>query len=272
MRHRILLLVAASVVFGSCTTMYKSGQTPDDVYYSPGREIPAYVQTEENKDENSKYNPDAENYSDYYLRMKTYDRNRWSAFDNDYMYWNDWRWNNQLYYNTFRPVTNWGVSYGSGWGWSTGMYWGTPYYGGGYNCFTPGYYGTPIIVVNPKSYNPAAYAPRNGHLSSYNTANRNYFTDPKTGARTYNISAPSTSPLRTFSNSRRGSNSDSYYRSNNSSGRQLYDNGSSTSPSRSFNNSNNSSNNSSSGSRSSGSSGSSSGGSAPVRSFPKGGG
>jgi hypothetical protein len=35
MNTRILLLAAVAVGLSSCSTMYKSGQTPDDVYYSP---------------------------------------------------------------------------------------------------------------------------------------------------------------------------------------------------------------------------------------------
>ncbi len=276
MRHRILLLVVAAAVFGSCTTMYKSGQTPDDVYYSPGREVPAYVETKTNPEENARQNEDL---SDAYLRMKTYDRNRWSTFDNDYMYWNDWRWNNQMYFNSFSPYpyTSWGVGYNTGWysGWSIGFsvnygypYYGYPYYGY-YSPFCPGYYGAPIVVVNPK-----AYTPRTTNLNTYRTNPKtNSFIDPKTGARTYNISSPTSAPVRTFRSggSNAGSSSRGYY-DNNSSSKPRYQGGS-TSPTRSFDRSTNSGNNSnSSGTRSSSGSSGSSGGSAPVRSFPRGGG
>jgi hypothetical protein len=271
MRHRILLLVVASAVFGSCTTMYKSGQTPDDVYFSPGREVPAYVETKNNPEENARQ---SEDFSDAYLRMKTYDRNRWSAFDNDYMYWNDWRWNNQMYYNSFRPYpySNWGVGYNTGWysGWTIGysMNFGYPY-NGYYSPFCPGYYGSPVVIINPK-----AYTPRSANLNTYRTNPKtNSFADPKTGARTYNISSPTSAPLRTFRSggTNAGSSSRGYYY-NNSSSKPRYQEGS-TSPTRSFNQSTNSGNNTnSSGTRSSSGSSGSSGGSAPVRSFPRGGG
>ena len=119
-----------------------------------------------------------------------------------------------------------------------------------------------MIIINPKPYNPRAYTPRTGNLNTYIRTGGNYATDPKTGARTYNISSPST-PTRTS----RGAGY--YYDSN---GNTRYQSGT-TNPSRSLdNNSNNSrtNTNTNSGTRSSGSSGS--GGSAPVRSFPKGGG
>ena len=265
MRHRILLLFAVAAVFGSCTTMYKSGQTPDDVYYSPGREIPPVVQTNENTESTQRYNGNEE-YSDYYLRMKAYNRNRWSAFDNDYMYWNDWRWNNQMYFNTYNPGFNYGVGFGTGWNsglsWAMGWNYGMPYHGYGWcSPFTPGYYGTPIIVVNPKVYNPKAYAPRNGNLGSYNTAINNYSIDPKTGSRTYNISTPNRAPIRSFSSGSRsrGLMSDIFNGSSNSSGSPRGSSGSSSSPARSSG-------------TSGGFHGGGGGGGAPVRSFPRGGG
>ncbi len=257
MRHTILLLVATAAVFSSCTTMYKSGQTPDDVYYSPGREVPAYVETNNQTEQNDAY-------SDGYLRMKSYDRNRWSTFDNDYMYWNDWRWNNQIYYNGFRTYP----SYRYGMGWNNGIHpgisYGLPYYGY-YSPFTPGYYGSPVIVVNPRTVNPKAYAPRSGNLNTYNRTSGSYSTDLKTGNRTYNISSPTTSPSRT-------TRSSGYY--DNSSGRTRYETGTSN-PSRSFDRTNNNSGTRSnnSGNNSSGTrSGNTNSGSAPVRTFPKGGG
>lgn len=255
MRHTFLLLVATIAVFSSCTTMYKSGQTPDDVYFSPGREVPDYVETNQQTEQNN-------SQSDEYLRMKSYDRNRWSSFDNDYMYWNDWRWNNQVYYNGFRTYPSYGM--GSIGGFHPGVSYGLPY-NGYYSPFTPGYYGSPVIIVNPRPVNPKAYAPRTGNLNSYNKTGGSYSTDLKTGSRIYNISSPTTTPSRT-------TRSSGYY--NNSTGEQRYERGSSN-PSRSFDRSSdnsgtrsNNSGNNSSGTRS----GSSNSGSAPVRTFPKGGG
>jgi hypothetical protein len=258
MKQRILLLFVVVSLLGSCTTMYKSGQTPDDVYYSPGREVPALVESEKN--DSRRYEED--NVSDQYLKMKSSNRNRWSAFDEDFMYWNNPAWNNPYYYNTMRPVYPYG---GSSWnlsfnfGYYSGFY---PYYSYWNNPFCyPGYYGTPVVIVT----NPKAYAPRSsGNLSTYTP--KSYSTDPKTGARTYNISG-----TRSFSNRTGGG---SYYTPSSGRSTRTYGTDSYSNPSRSFNNSNSSgtrSNESSSGSSSSGSS-RSSGGSAPVRSFPRGGG
>ena len=52
MKTNILLLTLTIIGFSSCAT-FKSGQTPDDVYYSPTR---ANVQNEENKQETKKRN------------------------------------------------------------------------------------------------------------------------------------------------------------------------------------------------------------------------
>ena len=37
MNSKILLLALFVAALSSCTTAYKTGQTPDDVYYSPAR-------------------------------------------------------------------------------------------------------------------------------------------------------------------------------------------------------------------------------------------
>jgi uncharacterized membrane protein YgcG len=260
MKQRILLAFVVVTLLGSCTSAYKSGQTPDDVYYSPGREVPAYVETENNRD-SRRYEED--NFSDHYLRMKSANRNRWSAFDEDFMYWNNSAWNNPYYYNTMRPV--YPYYGGSMWSLNLGFYSGfNPYYSSWYNPFChPGFYGTPVVVVT----NPKAYAPRSsGNMNAYNP--RSYSTDPKTGVRTYNISG-----TRTFTNR---SGSGTYYTPASGRSTRSYGTDSYNSPSRSFNNSSNSGGTRSSGSSNSGGSrssgGSSGGGSAPVRSFPRGGG
>jgi hypothetical protein len=61
-KQRILLLFALATVFGSCS-VYKNGQTPDDVYYSPSKNMAGYVSTEEEK------RPEETNPDDRYLTM-----------------------------------------------------------------------------------------------------------------------------------------------------------------------------------------------------------
>jgi len=277
-KKRILLLIVLATTFGSCS-VYKNGQTPDDVYYSPTKEIPAYVETEDDA-----RNDEATSPEDRYLRMKSTNRNRWSAFDDDVAYWNNPTWNNSFYFNSFGSPyyspwigSGWNVGIGTGWGWNNWGWnswgrnnWGWNGFGGIGNPFCPGFYGSPIVVVNPKTVNYKSYAPRGGNLNAYSRING--YTDPKTGQKVYGVSSgnASAATLRTYRTS--GGN---YYNPSTGSTRN-----SGGSPSRSFNSNNSGSRSSgttntgssNSGSRSSGSSGGSSGGSAPVRSFPRGGG
>ena len=90
MNSRIIILAVAVLGLASCSTAYRTGQTPDDVYYSPERQRDEYVVVDRNNDRvysnDRYYNPD-----DNYLRMMSRNRYRWSAFD-DY-YWMDSRRN-----------------------------------------------------------------------------------------------------------------------------------------------------------------------------------
>jgi hypothetical protein len=161
MNYRILLMGLLAATITSCST-YKAGQTPDDVYYSPAREIVRTGVKQETKQED-KYETLARNEDDQYLRMKVRNHNRWSTID-DYGYWYDSRydhcscncypkqygWGTGYYYNPYRP--NW-------------------YYG---SYYSPAY---PIVFYrNPKVYtgntgktNLVAY--RN---NSYSNTNYNY--------------------------------------------------------------------------------------------------
>lgn len=254
MRYTFLILATIFIGLNSCTTMYKTGQTPDDVYYSPGRTATDYVHVE--SDRNDRYSNDESYSTDRYLRMKAQQRNRWSSFDDDFYYWNNPTWNNPYYFNSFRSpwVNPWMNTHGI----YSHNYWNS----GFYNPFLPGFYSSPVIIVS-KPVNPKVYTPRGGSLNTYNTRT---VTDAKNGGRVYNISS---TPRSSGS-----SNSSGKYYSTPSNRSYQYSNSGSSTPSRTFSSgsSNNSSNSAprSSGSGSSGSSGSS-GGSAPVRSFPRGG-
>ena len=76
-----LLFVSLVIAFASCTSVYKTGQTPDDVYFSPTRPQDEYVQV--NKNDDRKYYSDDEYRDDRYLRMKIADR-RWTLLDDSY--------------------------------------------------------------------------------------------------------------------------------------------------------------------------------------------
>lgn len=224
-----LLFVSLVIAFASCTSVYKTGQTPDDVYFSPTRPQDEYVQV--NKNDDRKYYSDDEYRDDRYLRMKIADR-RWTLLDDPY-----YSYNYYPSYGNYYPV----VSYGYSSPWNAAALWN--YY---YNPYC--YYGG-VVVSNPKSsvYNK----PRTFNLRVFD--NTPVTTNPKgykTSANTY------TTPSNNGNYRNSGSNAGNFLRnvfsgsgsssSSNSSNTKTYSNSSS---------SNNSSSSSSS------SSGSSSGGS-----------
>lgn len=102
MNIKFLLLVIASVSIASCSTAYKSGQTPDDVYYSPVRGIDEKDNREDEVDR-------SDDYEEREIRMATRDR-RWRDINDDYDYRYDpyrYGYNYGYYYNPYyynRPV------------------------------------------------------------------------------------------------------------------------------------------------------------------------
>jgi Beta-propeller domains of methanol dehydrogenase type len=75
-----VLILAISLA--SCSA-YKTGQTPDDVYFSPGKVLQPKEDVE--YQEYQAYN------DDQYLKMKVQNNNLWSSID-DYDYWYDSRY------------------------------------------------------------------------------------------------------------------------------------------------------------------------------------
>ncbi len=154
MNSRFLLLLIAVAAFTSCSTAYKSGQTPDDVYYSPGRETAEYVEVrQERSGRYSGYEYD--NSNDRWLRMRVRNPYRWNSFDDyDWNAYNGWSntWNNPYSYNS-----NWNSYWNGYWTWNSYY---NPY------CWN-------TVVVNPKT-NPLAYNKvRNFSLGGYTNTNYN---------------------------------------------------------------------------------------------------
>jgi hypothetical protein len=240
MKSTILLLVLSAVILGSCTSAYKSGQTPDDVYFSPQRQQDKYVNVKE-KDDEQYQGDDYSSYDDHYLRMKVHNRVMWSDLD-DYYFYNP-RYSYSYYYNLNNP-------------WSPYTYWN--YY------YNP--YCSPVISTHTTGM--AYNHPRMFNLNTYNSTQltNNNYSSPK--GSSYNSSMYNnynSRPVRIVG-----------YTPNNNSGssggnflRNIF-NSSSNSSNSSSNNSSYSPSSRSSSSSSSGSSSSSSGGgggSAPVRRF-----
>ena len=236
MKSKILLLALIVAVLSSCTTAYKTGQTPDDVYYSPTRPQDEYVRTQKEDDRQYRNNEDVYT-DDSYLRMKVRNRYRWSDFDDPY--YNSNRYNS-LSYNC--------SCFGNPW--TPSSYWN--------NYYNP--YSHSYIIVNPKT-TVAFSGPRTFNLASYNNnaiTNGKYSNSKINSSGNNNNNNTYTAPRN--SNSNKNNNSGNILReifggnsNNNSSG------------------SNTNTKSSSSGSSSNNSSGSSSSGSgsspAPVRKF-----
>ncbi|MES1219127.1 MAG: hypothetical protein ABUT20_26715 [Bacteroidota bacterium] len=240
MKPSILLLALITIVISSCTTAYKTGQTPDDVYFSPAAPQDEYVRTR--REDDRRYESTDEYYDDRYLRMKVHNRTRWSSLD-------DWYYFGERY--------NYGYSYYNNWNnpWNPNTYWN--YY------YNP--YCSNVGIINPKS--SIAYSsynhPRTFNLNTYNgnllnnsTGYNNGYTNPKGTGTYYNNSY--TSPRNVYNSNNNNSNNGNFLRN-------IFSGSNNRSSSSSSNSSSNS--NSSSSSSSSSSGGSSSGSSAPVRRF-----
>lgn len=133
MNTKLLLIAVAVVSLSSCSSVYKSGQTPDDVYYSPVRTYDVEVKKEGDRKDNSRNYSYAEQSQ---IRLGI-NNPRWRYLD-------DYSYNPYLY----------GYNYG---------YYYNPYY-----CPIPVYnYGT-VVTVNPKNSTP-----RMTNLAAYNNAFNN---------------------------------------------------------------------------------------------------
>ncbi len=233
-------MVIGATVLGSCSTMYKSGPTPDDVYFSPAAPESGYVSREnyDRYNNGDSYEDGYVDMSDRYLRMKSSSRRRWSTFDDDFMYWNNPYWNNSFMFNSWsRPGM--GFSYGFG-----PMSWGNPFmgynpymnpfmspfgnpytgmgsfhnfgmsglygptmggfYGNGHfmgSPFSPYYYGTPVVVVTKPL---APVNPRANGPRVYNLSgygNNGGMAPSTRGISNSGSNAPARSGVRTFGNS-----------------------------------------------------------------------
>ena len=212
MTSRILLLGVALIGLGSCSTMYKSGQTPDDLYYSPAPQLrTASSDNDEGDDRYSDNNTGSDEYvnvqtgqdrsaytsEDNYLRMKVRNRSMWSAFDSYSMYdamyspyyggfggmGMGYGYNPYSFYSPYSMYSPYSY-YGSGWGLGLGfggLYGGWNSFYNPYNSFYSPYYGYggggyyyPGTIKPGATTRPAnSYRPRTYNLGSYGTNNNN---------------------------------------------------------------------------------------------------
>ncbi|MBI3138453.1 MAG: hypothetical protein HYZ15_07710 [Sphingobacteriales bacterium] len=233
MKTSVILLALAAAALSSCTTAYKTGQTPDDVYYSPARPQDEYVRMEKEDDRQYRYEEDF--YEDRYLRMKVRNRYQWNDL-NDWYYYERWGFGHNYYYGSYyNPYNTWNYYY-------------NPY------C-------SHTVYVNTR-FNNSYTKPRVVNLNVYNNTT---VSNPKTVYNNPKYNLPGTSNNNNTYTAPQNSN-----RTNSNTGNILRDifrgSGNSGSSNNSGHNTSSSSSSSSSSSGSSGS-GSSSGSSAPVRRF-----
>lgn len=209
MKYRLLPCLILVLMVASCSTAYKSTQTPDDVYYSPAP--PAVADNENNKDEENKYEEYVSSQDDQYIRMKIRNRNKWQLID-DYEYWNDTRYNPFSTYNYYQ--NNWNS-------WYTWNSWNNPFYTVGYSnpccCYSAynniktGYY-YPVKVPGTTRSNLGSFHNSNYSNTNQNTNVKNIINNPTRGYNNKNNSSSSGSTDRSYtpsSNSSSGSSSSS---------------------------------------------------------------
>jgi uncharacterized membrane protein YgcG len=244
MKSAIVFSSIVVIALSSCSSVYRTAQTPDDIYFSPGREeAAAYVQTDNTDDRAGKYRNDEGEYlsqDDRVLKMRVHNRSMWSAFD-DYGYggmgyagmpYGGMGYNSMAY-------GGYGYGYGSSFGYSPWTYGGLGlglsfgnYYNNyyGWNNYYNPYYGGGVIVSKPgptantrvRNFNPNTYSNRGFNNSNTTGAStRPGSTRPagQSGFNNSNTNTLGTSIRRVFSNGSNNSNSNadrgSYYTPNN---------------------------------------------------------
>ncbi|HEY8690739.1 MAG TPA: hypothetical protein VIM07_15995 [Chitinophagaceae bacterium] len=245
MKINFLLLTIITAAITSCSSSYKTGQTPDDVYYSPARLQTDNVRRDDNKNvqDNSVYTTP----EDRYIRRRIHNR-RYRVYDDGYNY-----------------------PYGYNNGYNNG-------YNSGYPVYTNSKTNTPQNTSQPRKTNLGAYTPNSttpDSLKVFNpklgTQNNSGTTNPvrtfgtPNNSSTNNGSGVGNLIRRIFSGD---NNSNNNYNNNN------YNNGNSnnSSSSRSFDrssNNNNSNNNNSTNNSETKSAPTTNSTSVPVRTFKK---
>jgi len=185
MKTKYLLLVGMVVVLASCSSAYRNGQTPDDVYYSPAPAAEAYV-VKNNSDERNSYrnrnsdgysyteereirqaiqNPRYRNSISFGIGMGGYFPYSYNSFGYNTYGYNPFGYN-PYGYNSFGYNPYWGIGYYDPFGYN-------PYYS--YNPYYPSYGYNPHY--GNSYYPPANYYP----VPSKSSSNR--------GARIVNLGA-----------------------------------------------------------------------------------
>jgi len=170
MKHKILPIISAVLILSSCSTAYKSTQTPDDVYYSPATGVEEKETAKTNK-QNDRYENYVSSNDDRYLRMKVHNYRVWSAID-DYSYWYDSRYD----FSSCAP-SRFDMWNRYAYGYNYNYYNGNIFYRGGwYGSYRPSPVNYVIGYKNPKTTigsNSGSYLTAYKN-TNYNNSNYNY--------------------------------------------------------------------------------------------------
>lgn len=182
MKNNIISACIIAALLSSCSSAYKTSQTPDDVYYSPQRNVNTSASTDDRYDEYA-------SNDDQYLRMKVQNHYQWGTID-DYSYWQDSRYFTPGYYSPY-----------GGYNYNPSMYYSPFSYGyynpyGGFGSYMS--FGTYYSVWSPFSYSPYSY------YSPYSTVV--YYKNPPVNHNTNSTSTLGGYGNRTYSNTNSNSN------------------------------------------------------------------
>ncbi|MEP6950721.1 MAG: hypothetical protein ABI863_15655 [Ginsengibacter sp.] len=190
MKTKHLLLFILIAVISSCSSAYKIGQTPDDVYYSPAPPPPVeYVKMDNQQDKDSYAGNNTDNIEDLAIRRGI----------NDPMYRSNGSLNFGFGYN---PYDYYGSSLFSPYSsyYNPYTYTGVTFYPYNYNYYNSyyspfnNYYYPPVYII--KNGTPASNysGPRTVNLGAYNNNSNTNRVNTQPGRPATNTSAP----LRAF--------------------------------------------------------------------------
>lgn len=186
MKTNLSLLIIYLGLLTSCATVYKSVQTPDDVYFSPAHSFESVEKKQHDKDDNLDQGQQVNNYynEDRLIRMGI-SNSRWRSLNYDYgysaynvgIYTNPF---NNLYYNPYGD---------NNYGFLNNHFFNNGYYNNLYYNQYPTYpvYFKPTVL-------PKITAPRTTNLAGYG---RNYNNSNSTPVR----ATPSTKSNGSYNNS-----------------------------------------------------------------------
>lgn len=173
-----LPLLTFAILLTSCTSVYKSGQTPDDVYFSPQRQQDEYARVEKRDDRRYNNQSADESLEDRYLRMKTRNR-RYAFLENDYdCYCYGSNYNRYYDYNRLNNYTY----YSTPWNYGYNNYY-SPYY---YNPYYKNPYYSGVVYGN---VNPVYNKPRTTNLRVFDPSGATYNPNtPRSNGKAYSNS------------------------------------------------------------------------------------